>query len=39
MPCYDQSTGFSMRDYEEELIEQQFEEFDDDEGWDDATEI
>lgn len=29
----------SMLDYEEELIENQFEEFDDDEGFDDAIEI
>jgi len=28
-----------MLDYEEELIESQFEEFDDDDGCDDATEI
>jgi len=28
-----------MMDYEEELIESQFEEFDDDDGLDDATEI
>jgi len=28
-----------MSDYEEELIESQFEEYDDDEVWDDATEI
>jgi len=28
-----------MSDYEEELIESQFEEYDDDEVWDDAIEI
>jgi len=28
-----------MRDYEEELIESQFEEYEDDDGWDDATEL
>jgi len=28
-----------MRDYEDELIESQYEEYEDDEGWDDATEL
>jgi len=28
-----------MRDYEEELIEIQFEEYEDDDGWDDAMEL
>ena len=28
-----------MRDYEEELIENQFEEYEDDDGWDDAMEL
>jgi len=28
-----------MRDYEEELIESQFEEYEDDQGWDDAIEL
>jgi hypothetical protein len=29
----------AMRDYEEELIENQFEEYEDDDGWDDAMEL
>jgi hypothetical protein len=29
----------AMRDYEEELIESQFEEYEDDDGWDDAMEL
>jgi len=28
-----------MRDYEEELIENQFEEYEDDDDWDDAMEL
>ena len=28
-----------MRDYEEELIGNQFEEYEDDDGWDDAMEL
>ena len=34
-----QKREHAMMDYEEELIESQFEEFDDDDGLDDATEI